>query len=365
MTGTTPSALSWERLIDHALATGVSDLHMHIDPDRHARVRARIDGVMVPWGELTPPVVMPALTRMRAEASLTTGTALLVGEGRIRHTGPAGAVDLRLTIAPLVGGAIKVALRLPVIALDVPLSGLGFSSYNLDRVERLLTAPDGLLLTTGPVGAGKTTTLMAALAVVGGPAKSVVTVEDPVERVLPGIDQIEVREQAGLTYEHILRSLLRMDMDALLIGEIRDRATAQHAVQIAKAGRLVLSTLHSASATGALLRLHELSGLGVLEVIESIRGVVSQRLVRRVHDRCAGTGCPDCLGTGFSGRMPLHEVLVVDDDLREAMLARSSERILQHVAQQAGMRTFSEDADRWLTDGATTMAEIERVLGRG
>lgn len=361
----TPPALSWELLVDSALQAGASDLHVHVTPSRDAVVRARVDGVMIPWGELPASVAAPALTRMRADADLATGTALLVGEGRVRHTGPAGTCDIRLTIAPLVGGALKVAMRLPVLDLNASLDDLGFSPENLATVRGMLAAPSGLVLTTGPVGAGKTTTLLAALAEIGGPGKSVVTVEDPVERIVPGADQIEVREQSGYTYEHILRSLLRMDMDSLLIGEIRDQATAQHAVQIAKAGRLVLSTLHSGSAVEALQRLHELSGLGRLEVTESVHGIISQRLVRKVHQDCSGQGCDACLFTGFSGRVPLHEVLVVNDELREAMLAGSTKRVMQHVAERAGMRTFQQDAQRWLTAGTTTAAETERVLGRG
>lgn len=358
------SNAAWETLVDRAISAGASDLHMHVAANETATVRARLGGVMVPWADLPAHVVRPALTRMRAEANLTTGTTLLVGEGRVRHTTPLGPIDLRLTIAPLVGGAIKVALRIPTLE-SLPLSGLGFSPENYARFEDLLTAPDGLVLTTGPVGAGKTTTLLSALGAVGGPGRSVVTVEDPVERIVDGADQIEVSTASGFTYEHILRSLLRMDMDVLLIGEIRDKATAQHAVQIAKAGRLVLSTLHSASAVGALLRLRELSGLGALEIVESVRGVVSQRLVRRVHEACAGSGCSRCLFTGFSGRVPLHQVLIVTDELRDALLAGATQSTLNHVAAQGGMRTFSQDAERWLTTATTTAAEIERVLGRG
>lgn len=355
------NGLTWEALVTRALTANASDVHMHVDADLNGTVRARIDGVLVPWGQLPPQVVGPALTRMRTAANLATGASLLVGEGRIRVDG----ADLRLTITPLVSGGVKVALRLPSVDLNWGLGDLGLSEHNLSRVQDLLAYPDGLVLTTGPVGAGKTTTLLALLDEVGGPARSVVTVEDPVERVVPGADQIEVRVSSGFTYEHILRSLLRMDMDALLIGEIRDRATAEHAVQIAKAGRLVLSTLHAGSSVGAVLRLHELSGLGPREVSESLRGVISQRLVRRVHDACQGTGCGDCLWTGFSGRVPVHEVLRVDDPFREAWVAGAGARELQHMALDAGMRTFVQDGERWLTSGVSTHDELERVLGRG
>lgn len=359
--------LSWDELVDAALDAGASDLHVHVNAEQDATIRARIDGVLVAWGELPAQTLVPALNRMRSAADLGTGRPLTVGEGRVRHTPSRGGppVDLRLTIAPLVGGSLKVALRLPAIAFDEPLERLGFSPQNLQRVEQLLAAPDGLVLTTGPVGAGKTTTLMAAMARVGGPGRSVVTVEDPVERIVAGADQIEVREQSGFTYQHILKSLLRLDMDALLIGEIRDRETAQHAVQIAKAGRLVLSTLHSGSAIGALRRLHELSGLGVLEVTEPVRGVISQRLIRKTHETCAGAGCEGCLGTGYAGRLPLHEVLIVTEELRDAMLTGASAHELNQVALRDGMRTFTEDADRWLVSATTTAEEVERILGRG
>lgn len=355
---------SWEQLVDAAVSNRASDLHMHVAADGSATIRARLDGVLVPWGQLPAQVVTPAVNRMRAAAGLGTGASLLVGEGRYRHEGAAGAVDVRLTVTPLVAGAYKLALRLPALDVGLPLAGLGFCPANLARVQDLLALPDGLILATGPVGAGKTTTLLAALAQVGGPGRSVVTVEDPVERVVAGADQIEVNEAAGFTYEHILKSLLRMDLDVLLIGEIRDRATAGHAVQIAKAGRLVLSTLHSGSAVGALQRLHELSGLGALEVAESVHGVISQRLLRKVHTACAGQGCPACLGTGFAGRVPVHEVLIVDPPLREALVRRAAAVELSHVARAGGMRTFHEDASRWLADQATTTTEVERVLGR-
>lgn len=360
-----PATLTWEYLVDRALAAGASDLHMHVTADNHASVRARLDGVLVPWGDLGPAVVQPAVTRMKAAADLGTGVSRLVGEGRVRHETPYGPVDLRLTITPLVAGAVKITLRLPAVDTTLPLDQLGFATENLQRFNDLLAIPDGLVLATGPVGAGKTTTLLAAVGAVGGPGRSVVTVEDPVERVVPGADQIEVKEPAGFTYEHILKSLLRMDMDVLLIGEIRDRATAQHAVQIAKAGRLVLSTIHSGSSVGALLRLHELSQLGALEVAESVRGVVSQRLLRKTHVECDARGCDTCLWTGYQGRIPVHEVLVVTPELRDALLRRATTQEMTHVAQRAGMRTFHEDARRWVGSGTTTAEEIERVLGRG
>jgi len=365
VTSTSSPTPTWEQLVDTAIAAGASDLHMHVDQDGNATVRARLDGVLVPWATLPARVVGPAVTRMKAAANLGTNAAVLIGEGRYRHHGPDGPVDLRLTVTPLVAGGSKVALRLPTVDVHGGLDELGFSPQNLARVRRLLALPDGLILATGPVGAGKSTTLLAALAEVGGPGRSVVTVEDPVERVVPGADQVEVREAAGLTYEHILRSLLRMDLDVLLVGEIRDRQTAVHAVQIAKAGRLVLSTLHSASAVGAVQRLHELSGLGALEVAESVQGVISQRLLRRVHADCAGAGCAGCLRTGFSGRIPVHQVLVVDAALREAMVRRAPATELDQVARSAGMRTFHEDATRWLAAGATTQDEVRRVLGHG
>lgn len=356
--------ITWEELVERALLVGASDLHMHVYATGDAAVRARLDGVMVPWCDLSAAVVGPALTRMRSAAGLATSSSLLVGEGRIAHEGVDGRIDLRLTVAPLVAGGLKVAVRLPTLAPGVRLEDLGFDTGNLERVRRLLSAPDGLVLASGPVGSGKTTTLLAALDVIGGPGRSVVTVEDPVERVVAGADQLEVNEAAGFTYEHILRSLLRMDLDALLVGEIRDQATAAHAIQIAKAGRLVLSTLHAGSAAGTLARLHELSGLGALEVSDSVRGVIAQRLLRKVHQDCDAAGCDQCLFTGYHGRVAVHEVLVVDDTLRDALVARAPIATVRHMALEAGMRTFMQDADRWLAAGVTTTEEIERVLGR-
>lgn len=357
------SGLTWELLLERALRVRASDLHVRVDANQRGYVRARLDGVLIPWGELSPEVMAPALTRMRSEASLSTGTALLVGEGRITHTSGDTVTDLRLTITPLVGGALKLVLRLPAIDTGLTLPELGFAPSALQKVEQLLTLPDGLLLTTGPVGSGKTTTMLAALQTVGGPGKAVITVEDPVERLVPGADQIEVNEAAGFTYEHVLRSLLRMDMDALLIGEIRDPATSRHAVQIAKAGRLVLSTLHAGSAVGAVLRLHELSGLGVLEIVEPLRGVISQRLLRRLHQTCHGQGCGECLGTGWSGRAAIHEVLAVSPEFIDAMLNRASLRELEQLAHTEGMSSLRDDAQRWVESGITTEAEVARVLG--
>lgn len=357
------SGLTWELLLERALSAGASDLHVRVDADQRGVVRARLDGVLIPWGELPAHVMAPALTRMRSEANLSTGTALLVGEGRISHRMGDSLVDLRLTITPLVGGALKLVLRLPAIASNLTLPELGFAPGSLQKVQQLLSIPDGLLLTTGPVGSGKTTTMLAALQAVGGPGKAVITVEDPVERVVPGADQIEVNEPAGLTYEHVLRSLLRMDMDALLIGEIRDPATARHAVQIAKAGRMVLSTLHAGSAVGAVLRLHELSGLGALEIVEPLRGVISQRLLRCIHHNCEGRGCGECLGTGWSGRVAIHEVLTVTPEFIDALINRASLRDLEHLALSEGMTSLREDSRRWVDSGVTTEAEVARVLG--
>lgn len=354
----------WVTYLDRALEAGASDLHMTVPADEPARIRARVDGVLVSWGSLEPKQARATLTRLQAAASLGTGSAPLIGEGRIRHEGPRGPVYLRLTVTPLVSSTKKVTIRLPVSSAPPRLAALGLSAENYGRYERMLARPSGLLLATGPVGSGKTTTLMASLRHLASPGAAVVTVEDPVEHILPGADQIEVNDASGLTYAHILRSLLRMDLDALLIGETRDQETAEHAVKIAKAGRLVMSTLHAADAVGAVLRLQEMAGLGPRSTAESVTGVICQRLLRQVHASCAGEGCTGCLMTGYRGRVPVHEVLEVNDEFRDAWINGATHRELTTVAKAAGLRTVSEDAQRWLNSGHTTSEEVERVIGR-
>lgn len=264
---------------------------------------------------------------------------------------------------------------------------MGFSPESLERFNQLLARPHGILLITGPTGSGKTTTLYSALSKLDANAHKIITVEEPVEYQLEGINQIQVHQQIGLTFANALRSILRQDPDIIMIGEMRDGETAQIAVQSALTGHLVLSTLHTNTAAGAIVRLQDM-GIEPYLITSSVNGVLSQRLVRRLCEHCKQAyapdaaflassglnrmglnparlfrpvGCDQCRQTGYMGRCGIHELLVLDDPLRRAVLDGLDAASLHAKATSAGMHTLYEDGIRKVADGITSMEELLRA----
>jgi type II secretory ATPase GspE/PulE/Tfp pilus assembly ATPase PilB-like protein len=220
-----------------------------------------------------------------------------------------------------------------------------------------------LVLFAGPVGAGKTTSMYSALQFLGGPNKAVYSVEDPVERSLANVDQVEVNDAAGNSFASILRSMRRADLQVLMIGEIRDRETAYSAIQISIAGARVVSSIHANDSVAAIEAMLALSGANPQQVMQSLRGVVSQRLVKRVHAACGGQGCAACNNTGVDGRLPIHEVLPITSEFAEAVTRGEGRATLLQLARQSGMKPLREDAQRRLDSGETTPAWVKEVLG--
>lgn len=297
-------------------------------------------------------------------------------------------LDLRVSTIPTVHGESIVMRVLDRQSIKLSLESMGFSDDVLSAYKELLHRPHGVLLLTGPTGSGKTTTLYASLATLDSQALKIITVEDPVEYQLNGINQIQVQPQIELDFARALRSILRQDPDIIMIGEMRDSETAQIAVQSALTGHLVLSTLHTNTASGAIARLEDM-GVERYLITSSVNGVLAQRLVRRLCSHCkvetelepavakssglsrwmpehqhhiyTSHGCEHCQGTGYSGRVAIHELIVLNEELQKAVIAGSDAASLHTLARQNGMLTLYEDGLRKVVTGVTSLEEVLRV----
>jgi type II secretory ATPase GspE/PulE/Tfp pilus assembly ATPase PilB-like protein/8-oxo-dGTP pyrophosphatase MutT (NUDIX family) len=368
-------ASSIMHLVDDLLAGGIacraSDIH--IEPEeQEIAVRHRVDG-MLALARTLPRSVGPALvSRIKILSGLDIADRLRPQDGRARLAVNGVAVDLRVSTLPASHGE-KVVVRVLDGRSTVPtLDGMGFHADELARVERLLGQREGLILVTGPTGSGKTTTLYAALRKLKERGVNIVTVEDPIEYRLPGIVQVQVNEKAGLTFATALRSIMRQDPDVVLIGEIRDRETAEIAIQASLTGHLVLSTLHTNDAPSAVTRLIDI-GVASYKIATAVKGVLAQRLVRRVCAACAVPGaagtrrgkapaaCAECGGTGFRGRLALLEVLIATPDFERSVAAGEPTERIGAAARQDGMRSLWQSGLAHAAAGSTTADEILRV----
>lgn len=342
-----------ERLVRRAEKAGASDLHLQMLAGR-ALVTFRLDGVMTPTTELPCGLAERVFGRIKFLSRLKTYQELLPQDGRIDKSALGSRSDLRVATYPTVTGE-KIVLRLFQQAAALPLPELDFPSGAREELERVLRRTTGLLLLTGPAGSGKTTTIYACLkylAELGG--RHVITVEDPVEQILPGIMQTEVSEARGLTFAVAARHLLRQDPQVLVIGEIRDEETASLAVRAALTGHLVIATLHAGSCRGVFERLQVLCP-DHSAVVSALELVLNQRLVRRLCPDCAGRGCPGCLGTGYRGRVPAVEWIRMDDE-RRSLLRR------QDFAALNPVRNLAEMAEHLVRRGVTNETEFQRVF---
>jgi Type II secretory pathway, ATPase PulE/Tfp pilus assembly pathway, ATPase PilB len=354
-------------LVDDLLASGIarraSDIH--IEPEEQGiAVRHRVDGVLA-LARTLPRAVAPALvSRIKILSGLDIADRLRPQDGRARVAINGVAVDLRVSTLPASHGE-KVVIRVLDGRSTVPtLDGMGFHSVELEQIERLLQSREGLILVTGPTGSGKTTTLYAALRQLKERGVNIVTVEDPIEYRLPGIVQVQVNEKAGLTFSSALRSIMRQDPDVVLIGEIRDRETAEIAIQASLTGHLVLSTLHTNDAPSAVTRLIDI-GVASYKIATAVKGVLAQRLVRRVCQACRGKGeCAECGGSGFRGRLALVEVLVGSSEFERRVAAGESTERIAEAARDNGMRTLWKSGVAHASAGRTTIEEVLRVATR-
>jgi len=380
----TEPAITWlDRVIDKAFQEKISDIHLEfVDEDPYRLlVRVRRAGDLIEWPGIEGVHARAVVSRIKSLADVGSGSVNKSEEGRYVHRAGAGGLDpnltpaqydtevarlrrfdLRLVVLPTIRGE-KYVLRLPSISRTPRLNEIGFSESNLLNLRKLFGYANGLVLFAGPVGAGKTTSMYSALDYLGGPTKAVYSVEDPVERALADVDQIEVKEGAGNTFPSILRSLRRSDLQVLMIGEIRDEETAQSAVEISIAGARVISSLHANDSVAAVEALITLSGAKPQQVMQSLRGVVSQRLVKRVHRQCGGRGCEQCRMTGVDGRVPIHEVLTITPEFSAYLTQGATRYQLQQLARKQGMQTLRQDAERRLTAGETTPRYVTEALG--
>jgi type II secretory ATPase GspE/PulE/Tfp pilus assembly ATPase PilB-like protein/8-oxo-dGTP pyrophosphatase MutT (NUDIX family) len=354
-------------LVDDLLAGGIAGRasDIHIEPEEQGiAVRHRVDGVLA-LARTLPRAVGPALvSRIKILSGLDIADRLRPQDGRARVAVNGVAVDLRVSTLPASHGE-KVVIRVLDGRSTVPtLDGMGFHPEELERVERLLHSREGLILVTGPTGSGKTTTLYAALRRLKERGVNIVTVEDPIEYRLPGIVQVQVNEKAGLTFASALRSIMRQDPDVVLIGEIRDRETAEIAIQASLTGHLVLSTLHTNDAPSAVTRLIDI-GVASYKIATAVKGVLAQRLVRRICASCRGTGaCDECGGSGFRGRLALVEVLIGSSEFERRVAAGDSTERIAEAARSDGMRTLWKSGVAHAAAGRTTIEEVLRVVTR-
>ncbi|UXY15249.1 GspE/PulE family protein [Chitiniphilus purpureus] len=361
-----------DALLGDAVARGASDLHFEPEAG-FVRIRYRIDGVLRQVRALHQ-AHWPAMSvRLKVMAGMDIAETRAPQDGRLSRSFAGRHIDFRAAIQPTTWGENLVLRILDRHSTLLPLAQLGFSSSNLAALRRLIARPEGLILVTGPTGSGKTTTLYSILGELDREALNIMTLEDPVEYPLPHIRQTSINEVAKLDFASGIRSLLRQDPDVILVGEIRDRDTAEMALRAAMTGHQVYATLHANGALGALPRLFEL-GVPPELLAGNLLGIVAQRLVRRHCPACHGRvpgdtpaapygDCRCCAGSGYRGRTVIAEVLSLDAAFDELLARRASPCALLEAARQRGFATLHEDARRLIHDGVTSSTEIARVIG--
>ena len=347
------------RLIREAHDARASDVHLESGASGLV-ARFRVDGVLGP--AVDPPAGMSqaVISRIKLLADLDIAERRRPQDGRIRVRLTDRELDIRVSTVPNMFGESVVLRLLERGGGRVDLAELGLSAADFRQVRELVKRPHGLLLTTGPTGSGKTTTLYAALGLRDAAREKIVTVEEPVEYVLSGVTQVPVARAAGVTFASVLRSILRQDPDVVMVGEMRDAETAELAVQAALTGHRVFSTLHTNDALGAIPRLRDL-GIPSYLIAATLDAVIAQRLVRRTCVACRARGCPRCRETGFRGRVGIFELLTLAPVLKEAVVANAPPRELERLARECGLRPLAEDGRRKVNEGQTTLEEMKRV----
>lgn len=392
-------------LIAQAIMDRASDIH--IDPEgKFIKVRFRIDGVLAEVKSLPREMHAPIVSRVKILANMDIAEKRMPQDGRfqarVTHTdaGPVvtsvfrernalrmdgdTTVDIRVSTLPVIQGETVVMRLLDRTQIIQSLEGLNFSAELLERYRKLITRPYGMVLVTGPTGSGKSTTLYASVSALDRKASNIVTVEDPVEYQIMGVNQVQVNPKAGVTFASGLRSILRQDPDVIMVGEIRDRETAEIAIHAALTGHLVFSTLHTNDAAGAATRLIDM-GIEPFLIASSAIGIMAQRLVRKICERCKqpsaaspellrslgiapgpvdfyrGEGCPACKNTGYQGRVGLFELMELNDAVRGMIVAKASSASIKSAAAQAGFRTLRQEGLIKAAHGITTVEEVLRV----
>lgn len=371
-------------LLTQAVREGASDLHFEPFPDSLV-ARFRVDGILrevIGFPKSFIPILISSLKIM---SRLDIAEKRLPQEGGTQVTIDDRVFNLRIASFPMIHGEKVVVRLLEKEATLLALEQLGFPKNTLAVFSSLIAKPHGIVLVTGPTGAGKTTTLYAVLNKINDVTKNVITIEDPVEYQIESINQSQVNQKAGLTFARALRSFLRQDPDIILVGEIRDLETADIAIQAAQTGHLVFSTLHTNDAAGAITRLIDM-GIEPFLISSSLEGVLAQRLVRIICPNCRkpyepiesvlewlglpqnkkytfykGTGCKNCNGLGYRGRLGLFELMMVSEDIRNLITSRVQTSVIRNLARKQGMKTLLEEGIQKILDGVTTVEEVMRV----
>jgi general secretion pathway protein E len=353
--------------VDNLLAQACADraTDIHIEPfQERLFVRFRIDGILRPIAVPNDFHRIQALlvSRIKVMSQMNIAEKRLPQDGRIRFSRNGDAYDIRVSTLPVPSGECVNLRLLPRNKQTLTLPELGLQPDHLGVVRKLIQRPHGLLLVTGPTGHGKTTTLYACLSEINSTERKIITIEDPIEFLLAGVNQIQVHTKIGLSFGRGLRSILRQDPDVIMVGEIRDTETAEIAVRAALTGHLVLSTLHTNDAAGAITRLIDM-GIEPHLVASSVSAVIGQRLVRKKCGQCKGSKvCTTCLGSGFRGRMGIFEFMPLDESFHDLILQRAPASAIREHAIQHGMRTLLADGQFKADAGVTTMEEIHRVV---
>jgi len=369
-------------MIDFAIRASSSDIHVEPMADR-VRVRIRIDGVLSEI--MSNPIAArdAIITRIKILAGLNIAEKRIPQDGRIQTIINGQAVDMRVSVLPTIHGEKTVIRILAKNDANLNRKYLGINAHNNDMIDRIIKVPQGICLISGPTGSGKTTTLYTLLSEKNEPETNIVTVEDPVEIQIAGINQVQVNVKAGMTFASGLRSILRQDPDIILVGEIRDAETAEIAMRAAITGHLVFSTIHTNDAVSSINRLIDM-GLEPFMVSSALIGVVSQRLVRRICTNCRteyipdeievealklkpgqklyqGEGCSECSGTGYKGRIAIHEIVVMTKKMKALIDKRAPEEEMRQLAISEGTQMLADAAAQLVLEGITTVREMNKV----
>jgi type IV pilus assembly protein PilB len=383
---TTPAVMLVASMIRAAAAKGASDIH--IEPQASdTSIRFRVDGILREYQRIPRALQNTVASRIKILSDMDISERRVPQDGRFLVRIADRRIDMRISTLPTQYGE-KVVLRLLESSLpSQDFSKLGFSPWKADRLKSMLNSPQGMILVTGPTGSGKSTTLYAALTFIRKPAINIITVEDPIEYAVPGLNQVQVNIKAGVTFANSLRSILRQDPNVIMIGEIRDAETAEIALKSAQTGHLVLSTLHTNDSLSAVTRLLDL-GMPAFQIAASMTGIIAQRLVRKLCSCCKSqpptpefvsqllqvgianppaaqfvpVGCESCDGAGYRGRVGIYEMLVFDDAIRTAVREGGGSDELRLLARRGGMRFMQEYALQHVREGLTTLDEVLRVV---
>lgn len=381
-----------EQIITHAHRNSASDIH--IEPlEKKSLVRFRIDGILHDVVSLPIDLHTKIVTRIKVLSKLRTDEHQSSQDGKLQIVVDGDHLDIRVSLVPITGGEKVVMRILSEKSRQFGLESLGLNNQNTQKIEKAYKKPHGMILSTGPTGSGKTTTLYAILKLLNERSINIMTIEDPVEYDLAGVNQIQVNNKTNLTFAAGLRSIVRQDPDVILVGEIRDEETASIAVNSAMTGHLVLSSLHTNDAATTLPRLIDME-IEPFLVASTVNIIVAQRLVRKIHQKCRvsseekvdnltdqlepalveklangkdtvrvykGKGCEVCHGTGYEGRIGIFEIMTIDDELRDAIIAKKDASELKNIAVKNGMITMLEDGIEKVLHGVTTIEEVLRV----